>query len=152
MHFVQKEVSQVLGPPTSFALLPPPYPQLGTLLKRVGVRGQVAYPSPRGWPSWELRVGHGQPPRVGMPGHAWPRIYLPCLFLSSYTNPRLLKKKEQGQRELQTTWQSLRVPLFSGQRIFFEVGATSKPPNSQFLLPRPFRDRELTPLPNQGQP
>lgn len=132
---------------------PTPRPQLGTLLKRVGARGQVAYPSPHGWPSWQLRVGHGQPPRVGMPGHAWPSIYLPCLFLSSYTNPPFLKKKkEKGQRELQTTWQSLRVPLFSGQRILFEVGVTSKPPNSKFPLPRPFRDRELPPLPNQGQP
>ncbi|XP_010818887.1 tetraspanin-15 isoform X1 [Bos indicus] len=35
-------------------------------------------------------------------------------------SPSEKKKRKKGQRELQTTWQSLRVPLVSGQRIFFE--------------------------------
>lgn len=86
----------------------------------------------------------------GMPG---PDYTCPAYsFPVTQTLPFWKKKKEQGQRELQTTWQSLRVPLFSGQRILFEVGVTSKPPSSKFPLLSPFRDRELTPLPNQGQP
>uniref|UniRef100_A0AAA9TJ24 Tetraspanin 15 n=1 Tax=Bos taurus TaxID=9913 RepID=A0AAA9TJ24_BOVIN len=36
-------------------------------------------------------------------------------------SPSEKKKRKKGQRELQTTWQSLRVPLVSGQRIFFET-------------------------------
>lgn len=162
MDFVQKEVSQELGvrnlPPTSFALLPlrhPPHPPPPTWDPAQEGGGERS--GGLSIPTWLAKLAvEGGPwtaAKGGMPGHAWPSIYLPCLFLSSYTNPPFLKKKkEKGQRELQTTWQSLRVPLFSGQRILFEVGVTSKPPNSKFPLPRPFRDRELPPLPNQGQP
>ena len=98
-----------------------------------------------GWPSWELRVGHGQPPRVGMPGRAWPSIYLPCLFLSSYTNPPLLKKKRERS-------EGATNHVAESRCLSSVVGVTSKPPNSKFPLPRPFRDGEIPPLPNQGQP
>lgn len=163
MDFVQKEVSQELGvrnlPPTSFALLPlrhPPHPPPPTWDPAQEGGGERS--GGLSIPTWLAKLAvEGGPWTAAKGGDARACLAqhilaLPVPFQLHKPSLSEKKKKEKGQRELQTTWQSLRVPLFSGQRILFEVGVTSKPPNSKFPLPRPFRDRELPPLPNQGQP
>lgn len=98
MDFVQKKVSQALwirdAPPMPLSPIRDPVQED----EGEGSRG-LSIPKADGWPSWEARVDHAWPPRMGPD-------FLPLLlvqnifalsFLLQLLGPSPTSKKEQGQ-------------------------------------------------------